>query len=164
MKRSFVICAVIGGLVGAAAGVVAPAEPETIFEFLGSSAAHAHDDSHPESMQAVLPGQFFAEVSGVGANPVIEQRIEYATNCRYTIRSSRTSAVGICYNWSGSGSWKFQVAALMYDGCARYVWYYGNVGWPWVPGKNTTAKWSYVYSPPGGVWYIVAAKIIIYKP
>ena len=88
---------------------------------------------------------------------------EYATNCRYTIRSSRTSAVGICYNWSGSGNYKFQIAALMFDGCKRYMWYYGNVGWPYIQGRTSTGKWSYVYSP-GGTWRIVAAKVVIWKP
>lgn len=89
---------------------------------------------------------------------------EYATNCTATIRSSRTSAVGICYNWSGSGNYKYQVAALAFDGCNRWIWMYGNVGYPYIRGKTTTGKWSYVYTPPGWFWRFVMAKVIAWKP
>jgi len=128
-----------------------------------AAAAPAHDDTHPESMQAVLPGQFFASVNGEGAQPVIEQRIEQATNCNWFIRPSRTSAIATCYNYSGSGSYTYLVKALAFDGCNRYIWFYGNVGWPFIMGKTSTARQSLVYTPPG-TWYFVAAGVLIHKP
>ena len=121
-------------------------------------AEHVTHHGPGEAQQTMLPGQtvhfgYFEEI----------RRPDYATNCRSTIRSSRTSAVGVCYNWSGSGNYKFQEAGLMFDGCNRYYWAYGNVGYPYIPGKTSTGKWSYVYTPPG-FWRIVAAKVVIWKP
>ena len=139
----------------------------TLLAFASPANAHA-DPWTPTELGAVIAAEVAAfqaehppvdgpEIAGFGPAP------EYATNCRYTIRSTRTSAVGICYNYSGSGSLKYQVAALMYDGCRSRYWAYGSVGWVYYPGKTTTGKWSYVYSPPGK-WYITYAQVIAWKP
>jgi hypothetical protein len=102
------------------------------------------------------------DITGRAVFNGVERHPEYATNCTWTIRSSRTSAVGICYNWSGSGNYKFQVAVLLTN-CTQSYWWYGNVGWPYIRGKTTTAKWSYAYSPGGG-WLIAYAKVVVWKP
>jgi hypothetical protein len=124
------------------------------------SAASAHDGM-PD-----VPGEQFLWLpsEAIVHNPTTDVEFfpEYASSCKYTIRASRSSAVGICYGWSGSGNYKFQVAALI-DNCNQRYWYYGNVGYPFVQGKTSTAKWSYVYTPPGG-WRIVAAKVVVWKP
>jgi hypothetical protein len=87
----------------------------------------------------------------------------YATNCQHYIRPSRTSAFGHCYNYSGSGNYKFQVAALAFDGCRHWVWFYGNVGWPYIRGKTTSGKSSLVYTPPG-TWTFMQSTVIVWKP
>jgi len=126
-----------------------------VLAFVAPGQVEAHD--HPFTTTE-LAAVVMAEVAAHDrAHP------EYATNCRTTIRSTRTSAVGVCYNYSGSGSTRFQVAALMFDGCRSTYWAYGNVGWVYYPGVTTTGKWSYVYSPPGK-WYITYAKIVVWKP
>lgn len=134
---------------------------------LGPGPAQAHDDTHPEAMQAVLPGQyeFFGEdevFSAPDEMTAFELLVhpEQATNCIGGIKPSRTAAYAYCYNYSGSGSWQFQIAARAYDGCGKYIWFYGNVGYPYVPGKTTTRKDSYVYTPPG-TWRFIAWKIIL---
>lgn len=115
-----------------------------------------------EAMQTVLPGQAMASVIGDLARP--EFQPEYATNCQHFIRPTKTSAVANCYNYSGSGNYKFQVAALAFDGCNRWIWIYGNVGWPYIRYKTTTAKWSYAYTPAGIYWRFVRSYVLVWKP
>ena len=123
--------------------------------------AEAHDATHLDSMPTMLPGEL-AHIA-LGANTATAPHPEYATNCWGTIRSTRTSAVGNCYNYSGSGSLKYQIAALGIDACGRRMWFYGSVGWVYYPGKTTNGKTSYVYSP-GLTWRFYAWQIIIWKP
>jgi hypothetical protein len=130
---------------------------------LGASPARAHDDDGH-----VTPGSYNilatapADIVGRAVLRGVQHHPEYATNCTFTIRSSRTSAVGTCYNWSGSGNYKFQLAVLLTN-CTRTMWWYGNVGFPYIRGKTSTGKWSYAYAPAGG-WRIAYAKVLVWKP
>ena len=130
---------------------------------LAAGPAQAHDEhNQPVEGQHNILTTAPVDITGRATFSGAEYHPEYATNCTWTIRSSRTSAVGICYNWSGSGNYKFQVAVLLTN-CTQSMWWYGNVGYPYVPGKTTTAKWSYAYAPPGG-WQIAYAKVVVWKP
>lgn len=122
----------------------------------------AHDVTHPQSMQAVLPGQL-AEVGWFDELAAPEFLPEKATNCDSYIRPSRTSAIGTCYNWNGIGSYYYQVAALAFDGCNRWVWFYGNVAWPYIRNKTANGKQSLVYTPPG-TWKFYDDKVIAWAP
>lgn len=125
--------------------------------------AQAHDiHNQPIAGQHNILHTAPVDITGRAAFTGAEPHPQYATNCTWTIRSSRTSAVGICYNWSGSGSVKFQIAVLLTN-CTQSYWWYGNVGWVYVRGKTTSAKWSYAYAPPGG-WLIAYAKVLVWKP
>lgn len=158
MKR---ICVLIGVVIGAVAGLVAPAPPHVALEYLDAPPAEAHDATHLDSMPTMLPGEL-AHIA-FGANTSTHAFPEYATNCNHFIRSTRTSAIGNCYNYSGSGSLKYQVAALGVDACGRRMWFYGSVGQVYYPGKTTRGYPSLVYSP-GGTWRFYYATVIVWKP
>lgn len=119
-----------------------------------------HDITHPGTTPRTIPVEH-ANTGTVNTEHALNP--EYATNCTGTIRSTRTSAVGNCYNYSGSGSLKYQIAALGIDACGRRMWFYGSVGWVYYPGKTTSGKTSYVYSP-GLTWRFYAWQIIVWKP
>jgi hypothetical protein len=130
---------------------------------LAAGPAQAHDEhNQPVMGEYNILTTAPVDITGRAVFSGVERHPEMATNCTWTIRSSRTSAVGICYNWSQSGNYKFQLAALITN-CNQSMWWYGNVGWPYIRGKTSTAKWSYVYTPPGG-WKIAYAKVLVWKP
>ena len=117
----------------------------------------AHDDSHPETMQAILPGQM-AGVIGDNTLDVAPTHYapEYALNCRARIRASGTSADAICFNWSGSGSRAYWVNVRLFDGCRNYLWARGNTAYV---GYTS----SYYYVPPG-TWRVVWAGVGVQDP
>lgn len=117
--------------------------------------AHAHDKTHPESMQVVLPGQF----THVGFFEEL-QRPEKATQCGDWIRPSRTSAVARCYGWNG-GSRSFIVQGLAWK-CNQMFWISGSVGRVG-NGGSISSKDSFAYTPGAG-WIFIDSKYIAFLP
>lgn len=129
-----------------------------LLTFLGvlafTSPVEAHDETHPESMQAILPGQ----ATHLGYFEEVTHQPDRVTQCYHHVRPTRTSAVAYCYGWAG-GSRKFQVKALAWK-CNLLYWMYGSVGQVG-NGGTITSKSSFVYTPPGG-WIFIDSGIVIY--